>query len=84
MTGVFTPEGTRFFVPLPGRDAVAVIAVPEFQVAQMIPVGTRPMGAVYVENPLPRRQGMVTPLGSALETGRIFPVDCPDKCCGPV
>ena len=84
MTGVFTPEGTRFFVPLPGRDAVAVVAVPEFEVAQMIPVGTRPMGAVYVENPLPRRQGMVTPLGSALETGRIFPVDCPDKCCGPV
>jgi hypothetical protein len=84
MTGVFTPEGTRFFVPLPGRDAVAVVAVPEFEVVKMIPVGTRPMGAVYLENPLPRRQGMVTPLGSALETARIFPVDCPDKCCGPL
>jgi DNA-binding beta-propeller fold protein YncE len=84
MTGVFTPEGTRFFVPLPGRDAVAVVAVPEFKVTKMIPVGTRPMGAVYLENPLPRRQGMITPLGSALEEARVFPADCPDECCGPL
>ena len=85
MTGVFIPEGTRFFVPLPGRDAVAVIAVPEFTITKMIPVGTRhPPGAVYLENPLPGRQGMNTPLGSALEEARVFPVDCPDPCCGPL
>src|SRR5207244_11625785 len=28
VTGTFAPEGTRFFVPLPGRDAVAVVNLP--------------------------------------------------------
>ena len=40
--GTFLPSGDRLFVPLPGRDAVAVISVPGFGVEAMIPVGRVP------------------------------------------
>ena len=55
VTGTFAPEGTRFFVPLPGRDAVAVVNVPEFEVTQFIQVGARPLGIAYVETPVSLR-----------------------------
>ena len=84
IAGTFTPAGDRLFVPLPGRDAVAVVAVPAFEVEALVPVGARPLGAAYVENPMPERQGLNIPLGAALATGRAFPADCPDRCCGPV
>ena len=84
IAGTFTPEGNRMFVPLPGRDSVAVVAVPAFEVEALIPVGARPLGAAYVENPMPERLGLNIPLGTALETGRVFPENCPDRCCGPV
>jgi DNA-binding beta-propeller fold protein YncE len=84
ITGAFTPEGDRFFVPLPGRDAVAVVSVPQFEVIKLVPVGTRPLGAVYLESPVPQRQGMLTPLGTALMAGREWPATCPDRCCGTV
>lgn len=85
IAGTFTPEGNRMFVPLPGRDAVAVVSVPEFEVTAILPVGTRPLGAVYLEAPTPERQGMLTPLGTALAAGREeWPANCPDPCCGLV
>ena len=55
VTGTFAPEGTRFFVPLPGRDVVAVVNVPEFEVTQFIQVGARPLGIAYVETPVSLR-----------------------------
>lgn len=84
IAGTFTPEGNRLFVPLPGRDAVAVVAVPEFEVTSVLPVGTRPLGAVYLEAPVPERQGMLTPHGTVLAAGREWPANCPDPCCGLV
>ncbi|MSO88936.1 MAG: hypothetical protein EXQ89_03050 [Rhodospirillaceae bacterium] len=84
VAGVFTPRGDRMFVPLPGRDAVAVVAVPTFRLEKLVAVGVRPMGATYVENPLPRRQGLAITPGLALASGRIFAANCPDPCCGPV
>ena len=84
IAGTFTPDGNRLFVPLPGRDAVAVVAVPEFEVTALLPVGTRPLGAVYLEAPVPERQGMLTPLGTALAAGQEWPANCPDPCCGLV
>jgi hypothetical protein len=84
IAGTFTPEGNRMFVPLPGRDAVAVVAVPAFKVEALIPVPPGPRGAVYLENPLPKQQGMFLPLGLSLATGRTWPKNCPDLCCGKV
>jgi len=82
-TFVFDGEGETFFVPLPGRDAVAAVKVPIFE-AELIPVGARPMNAVYLEAPLPERQMTVAPRGVALAAGRTFPTGCPDRCCGPL
>ncbi len=82
IAATFTPQGDRLFVPLPGRDAVAVVAVPEFEVVAMLPVGTRPLGAVYLEAPVPERQGMLTPLGTALAAGREWPANCPTRAAG--
>ncbi|MBT3396210.1 MAG: hypothetical protein HOH89_01770 [Alphaproteobacteria bacterium] len=82
--GTFIPTGERLFVPLPGRDAVAVVSVPDFQVEAMIPVGPRPLGAAYVEAEVPERQGMNIPMGAAFEHGRVFDPNCPDRCCGVV
>ena len=76
--------GDRFFVPLPGRDAVAVVTVPGFEVAALIPVGARPQGAVYLRAPVPERAEPGVGLGRALGTGRSFPAECPDPCCGPI
>jgi hypothetical protein len=84
VAGTFTPSGDRFFVPLPGRDAVAVVSVPAFEVEQLVPVGPRPLGAVYLENPVPQRQGLNVPLGNSLEAPRVWPADCPDPCCGVI
>lgn len=80
---VFDGEGETFFVPLPGRDAVAAIKVPSFEF-ELIPVGARPMNAVYLEAPLPEREMTFGPRGVALASGRTFPAGCPDRCCGPV
>ena len=82
--GTFLPSGERFFVPVPGRDAVAVVSVPDFQVETLVPVGPRPLGAAYVEAEVPERQGMFIPMGDALEHGRTFDANCPDRCCGAV
>lgn len=86
VTGTFRyGEGDpTLFVPLPGRDAVAVIAVPDFQIRRLIPVGPRPVGVVYLRAPLPDRPVAQVPLGTALAGGRTFPESCPDPCCGPV
>ena len=54
MTGTFAPEGTRFFVPLSGRDTVAVVNVPEFEVTQFIAVGPKPVGIAYLETAITR------------------------------
>lgn len=83
-TFVFGSEGDRFFVPLPGRDAVAVVSVPDFETVELVPVGARPMGVVHLRSVLPVREGTGFPLGLALRSGRIFPPGCPDRCCGPV
>ena len=82
--GTFIPTGERLFVPLPGRDAVAVVSVPGFEVEAMIPVGPRPLSAAYVEADVPERQGMNIPMGAAFEHGRVFDPNCPDRCCGVV
>ncbi len=79
---VFDGEGETFFVPLPGRDAVAAIKVPSFEF-ELIPVGARPMNAVYLEAPLPEREMTFGPRGVAMAAGRTFPAGCPDRCCGP-
>jgi hypothetical protein len=71
-------------VPLPGRDAVAAVTLPDFQVASLIPVGARPVGVVYLETRVPERAEAGQPLGVALASGRTFPAGCPDRCCGPV
>lgn len=84
IAGTFTPEGNRMFVPLPGRDAVAVVSAPDFGVETLIPVGARPLGAAYVENQIPQREGMLTPLGLHLNEPRQWPENCPDRCCGAV
>ncbi len=76
--------GSTMFVPLPGRDAVAAIDVPGFQIRKLIPVGPRPVGAVYLRAPLPGRPRARAELGAALADGRSFPEGCPDPCCGPV
>ncbi|MEX2536665.1 MAG: twin-arginine translocation signal domain-containing protein [Trueperaceae bacterium] len=83
-TFVFGSQGEHFFVPLPGRDAVAVVSVPEFKLVELLPVGARPMGVVYLQAALPERQGAGHRLGVALAGGRTFPPGCPDRCCGPV
>ena len=83
-TFVYGDEGDTFFVPLPGRDAVAAVRVPEFEVAELIPVGPRPLGVVYLKAPVPDRQEAFQPVGVALATGRVFPDNCPDRCCGLV
>jgi YVTN family beta-propeller protein len=75
---------STMFVPLPGRDAVAAIDVPGFQVRKLIPVGPRPVGAVFLKAPLPDRPRARAELGVALADGRSFPEGCPDPCCGPV
>jgi len=82
-TFVFDGQGETFFLPLPGRDAVAAVKVPSFEM-ELIPVGARPMNAVYLEAPLPDRQMAFAPRGIALASGRTFPANCPDRCCGPV
>jgi hypothetical protein len=85
LTGTFAYDGRgeTFFVPLPGRDAVAAIKVPSFDL-ELIPVGARPMNAVYLEAPLPEREMTFGPRGVALAAGRAFPAGCPDRCCGPL
>lgn len=83
-TVLFGGEGDTFFVPLPGRDAVAAVRVPEFEVAELIPVGARPTGVVHLETSLPDREEAHRPVGVALASGRTFPPGCPDLCCGPV
>lgn len=83
-TFVYGSQGDRFFVPLPGRDAVAVVSVPEFELLELLPVGARPMGVVHLQSELPDRQNAGHPLGVALAGGRAFPPGCPDRCCGPV
>ena len=86
LTGTFS-QGTRgetFFVPLPGRDAVAAVSVPAFEVVSLIPVGARPMGVVHLRAGVPERAGSNTPRGIAMASGRTFAADCPDLCCGPV
>ena len=84
VAGTFMPEGDRMFLPLPGRDAVAVISVPAFEIETLVPVGGRPMGAAYVENPAPQQQGMAIPLGVHMHDPRVWPENCPDRCCGPI
>ena len=76
--------GSTLFVPLPGRDAVAAVGVPEFRVRKLIPVGPRPVGAVFLEASLPDRPQAHAELGAALAEGRAFPADCPDPCCGSI
>jgi DNA-binding beta-propeller fold protein YncE len=83
-TLAFGSEGDTFFVPLPGRDAVAVVSVPDFEIISMIPVGARPLGLVYLNTSLPDRAETRQPLGVALAAGRVFPPGCPDLCCGAV
>jgi hypothetical protein len=80
-TFVFDGEGETFFLPLPGRDAVAAVKVPTFEM-ELIPVGVRPMNAVYLETSLPDRRMTFSPRGVALAAGRTFPAGCPDRCCG--
>ncbi len=84
LTGTFDASGERFFVALPGRDAVAVVSVPDFELVELIPVGQRPMGVVFLETLLPDRPEVYYPAGVALASGREFPANCPDRCCGPV
>lgn len=83
-TFVFGSQGDHFFVPLPGRDAVAVVSVPEFELVEMLPVGARPMGVVHLQTGVPQRQEAGYPLGVALASGRTFPAGCPGRCCGLV
>ncbi len=83
-------SGKRLFVPLPGRDALAVVSVPDFRVESLVGVGPRPVGVVYLRAPLPARAaagghgraGVTVTLGAALADGRSFPAGCPDPCCG--
>lgn len=86
LTGTFAyaDQGDTFFVPLPGRDTVAAITTPDFKLAKLIPVGARPLGAVFLQAPLPSRKSAGIPLGAALADGTTFPAGCPDRCCGPV
>ena len=84
LAGTFLPSGERLFVPMPGRDAVAVVSVPDFEVEALVAVGPSPSGVAYVETEVPERQGLLLPLGAALEHGRTFPPNCPDRCCGIV
>jgi DNA-binding beta-propeller fold protein YncE len=84
LTGFFGSDGETFFVPLPGRDAVAAVRVPQFELAELIPVGQRPLGVVYLKAPVPEREEVFYPLGVALASGRVFPANCPDRCCGPI
>jgi len=86
LTGTFAyaDHGDTFFVPLPGRDAVAAVKTPAFEVDRLIPVGPRPMGVVFLEAAVPDRSVSEVPMGAALASGRTFPAGCPDRCCGPV
>ncbi len=84
LTGSFADAGDTFFIPLPGRDAVAAVSVPDFEVAALIPVGQRPLGVVHLQAAVPEGPGVSMPLGEALATGRMFAPDCPDRCCGQV
>ena len=80
-TFVYGGDTDTLFVPLPGRDAVAAVGIPGFEVT-LIPVGPRPLGAVYLRAPLPERAAVLRPVGAALAAGRAFAADCPDRCCG--
>ena len=86
LTGTFSrgTAGEMFFVPLPGRDAVAAVSVPDFEVVSLIAVGARPTGIVHLRAALPERTASGTPLGVAMASSRTFADDCPDLCCGPV
>ena len=84
IAGTFGNTDDMFFVPLPGRDAVAAVSVPEFEVVELIPVGQRPLGAIYLQTAVPERMGLFTPVGVALAEGRTFAANCPDRCCGNV
>ena len=84
LTGSFADAGDTFFIPLPGRDAVAAVSVPDFEVAALIPVGQRPLGVVHLQAAVPEGPGVSMPLGEALAAGRVFAPDCPDRCCGQV
>ena len=77
-TFVFGRQGETFFLPLPGRDAVAAIKAPSFEM-ELISVGARLMNAVYLD-----RQMTFAPRGAALDSGHTFPVGCPHRCCGPI
>jgi YVTN family beta-propeller protein len=83
-TFLYGDGGSTLFVPLPGRDAVAAVGVPDFRVRKLIPVGPRPVGVVFLEAPLPDRPQARVELGAALAEGRTFPAGCPDPCCGSV
>ncbi len=85
LTGTFAFDGggETFFVPLPGREAVAAVRVPTFEV-ELIPVGARPLNAVYLETPLPGRQMTFAPRSVVLAAGRTFVPGGPDRCCGPL
>lgn len=83
-TFVFGSEGEHFFVPLPGRDAVAVVSADDFSLVELLPVGARPMGVVHLQAEVPERDEAGHRLGVALAGGRTFPAGCPDRCCGQV
>ena len=69
-------------MPLPGRDAVAAVRLPAFEVAELIPVGPQPLGVVYLRAPVPARDQLSLPVGAALASGRTFSPDCHHRCCG--
>ncbi len=71
-------------MPLPGRDAVAVIAEQggRFAVETLLAAPRQPLGVTRVVAPLPELQSSGLPLGQALASARVFQ-GCRQPCCGP-
>ncbi|MFQ5795807.1 MAG: YncE family protein, partial [Candidatus Bipolaricaulia bacterium] len=84
VTGDFSVDGHKFYVTLPGRDAVAVIDVAEQRVIDTVKVGPQPVGVIAQRTTVPETAGVDRPLGLAYQTGRQFDENCPFACCGKV
>jgi DNA-binding beta-propeller fold protein YncE len=84
IAGAVTADGSRLYVPLPGRDAVAVIDTERLMATKTILVGPRPLGAVPLFTSLADARVDPSALGAMYAMGRPMPPGCPWECCGPV
>jgi len=78
VTGDFSIDGTKFYVPIQNQDVVAVVDVERQKLIKTIGVGPQPVGAVSLRTQVPPVEGVAI--------GSLPPVasgdHCPLPCCG--